>query len=76
MPRNMLPSLAVLAGVMRAARACEERPSSDAGVDQETDQTNTIDQTAPSNQVETNEDPTPQTGTGGDIPETDEGSSQ
>jgi hypothetical protein len=75
MPKHPLTGLAFLTAVLITATSCDERPSGDAGVDQEADQTGTIDDTAPPDQVETDRDPTPQTGRGGAIPETDEGSS-
>jgi hypothetical protein len=76
MPRNPLPGLALLAVAMLILASCNDRPSGDASVDQPTDRTSTIEDTAPADRVETDEDPTPQTGTGGAIPEADEGASQ
>ena len=78
-PRKSLTTLAIVAAAMFGVAGCEERPSADAtdpNVEQQTDRTGAIEGTTPPADTEIDQDPTPQTSTGGAIPETDEGSSR
>ena len=64
---GLLVAMVAAAGMGLSACQKQERASGDAGR-QDQEQTGSVKQATPPAQVETDRDPTPETGTGGDIP--------